>query len=227
LKLYPEESAAMLPSDYFQSFAHLTLRLMSRDDDLARDEALCRTEYGDDVAPVAVMRQRLENYPYGAFGLFEGEDLVGSLHLWPMQQQDAQDFYDGKVSYNDLWPMKMFDLVDAGGASLWRISNLLIHPRYRIASSHNPVAFLLASAMNSWAESGHLRYPVEVFTTAYTRQSQLLLQRFGFVQVREASQMKPGKPLFAVRADSKEGLFRGFAEHGLGGFFGEKGRETT
>ncbi len=217
----------MLPTDYFQSFAHLTLRLMSSDDDLVRDEALCRTEYGDDVAPVAVMRQRLHNYPYGAFGLFEGSELIGSLHLWPMHQDDAKDFYDGKTSYNDLWPMKMFDLVQQGGANLWRISNLLIHPRYRIASPHNPVAFLLASAMNSWAESGHMRYPAEVFTTAYTLPSQLLLQRFGFVQVREASQMKPGKPLFAVRAESKEGLFRGFAEHGLGGFFGEKGRETT
>ena len=217
----------MLPTDYFQSFAHLTLRLMSSDDDLAQDRALGRAEYGDDAAPVSIMRQRLEKYPYGAFGLFEGKDLVGSLCLWPIPSANAQDFYDGKIGYYDLWPMKMFDLVEQGGANLWRISNLLIHPRYRIASPHNPVAFLLASAINSWAESGHMRYPVEVFTTAYTLPSQLLLQRFGFVKVREASQMKPGKPLFAVRAESKEGLFRGFAEHGLGGFFGEKGRETT
>ena len=91
------------------------------------------------------------------------------------------------------------------------------HPSaaYRVPTADNPVALLLAHALNLWADSGHVSYPVELFSTGFTIQGQRLLERFGFAPEVPAEQMANQRPLFVKRATSKNDLFAILGQRGL------------
>ena len=101
------------------------------------------------------------------------------------------------------------------GAQFWYVGGMIIDPALRKPIKDNPIGMMLAMALNSWAESGRLQYPVTVFTAAYSPEGEALLRRFGFVLTRSADQMIDGDPLYCRSAASKNDLFEIFAQRGI------------
>jgi hypothetical protein len=82
---------------------------------------------------------------------------------------------------------------------------------------------MLAMALNSWAESGQLRYPLSVLTLAYSDEGAAMLKRFGFEKTRDRSQMPDEQPLYRRDATDKNDLFKAFAQRGIPCLFEDAG----
>ena len=100
-------------------------------------------------------------------------------------------------------------------AAHWYIGGMIIDSAYRKPHSGNPIGMLLTMALNNWADSGDLAYPVTIFSTAYSPEGEKLLRRFGFELVRAGDQMPDGDPLYQRVAADKNSLFKFFAQHGI------------
>ncbi|MBM3602235.1 MAG: hypothetical protein FJX22_00420 [Alphaproteobacteria bacterium] len=199
---------------YCQKFGDFTIRHARGQEDLIANIDLQIPEYNDDTWPIDPLMQVWARYPYAMYLLWEGERVVGDFHLWPADDDWADAFLAGQAGFEDFAPKSLAEvLVD--GCQRWRVGSLIIHPDYRKPTKMNPIGFLLAAALNDWAETSALKYPVQVFTTAYTPQSAALLRRFGFERIREPEQMANQKPLFALTANSKADLTNTLFRRGL------------
>jgi hypothetical protein len=203
------------PAPYCQKFGDFTIRHALDRQSFEADYQFQLAEYGNEAYSFEHMLKTWERYPLGAYLLWEGNRVVGDLHLWPVDDEWATSFIDGKIDYYvDFTPKSLADVL-VKGCQRWRVGSLIIHPDYRKPSKMNPIGFLLAAALNDWAETAALTYPVQVFTTAYTPQSAALLRRFGFERIREPEQMANNTPLYALTANSKSELTQTLFRRGL------------
>ena len=202
------------PAPYCQKFGDFTIRHARGREDLIANIHLQMPEYGDDTLPIEPLLEVWARYPYAMYLLWEGDHVIGDFHLWPAEDAWADSFLAGTAGYDDFAPKSLAQVL-AEGCQRWRVGSLIIHPDYRKPSKMNPIGFLLAAALNDWAETTALTYPVQVFTTAYTPPSAALLRRFGFERIREPEQMLNNKPLYAVTANSKSELTQTLFRRGL------------
>ena len=203
------------PAPYCQKFGDFTIRHARGRDDLIANIDLQLPEYGDYTWPIEHVMDIWARYPYAIYLLWEGDRVVGNFHLWPAEDAWADSFLAGQAGYKDFTPKSLAEVLSNDGCQRWRVSSLIIHPDYRKPSKMNPIGFLLAAALNDWAETAALTYPVQVFTTAYTPQSAALLRRFGFERIREPEQMANNTPLYALTANSKSELTQTLFRRGL------------
>ncbi|MFN9252559.1 MAG: hypothetical protein ACK6BL_01195 [Holosporaceae bacterium] len=202
------------PTPYCQKFGDFTIRHARGRDDLIANIELQLPEYGDDTWPIDPLMAVWARYPYAMYLLWEGDRVIGDFHLWPADDDWANSFLAGKAGYDDFNPKSLAEVL-SNGCQRWRVGSLIIHPDYRKPTKMNPIGFLLAAALNDWAETAALRYPVQVFTTAYTPPSAALLRRFGFERIRDPDQMMNQKPRDALSANSKSELTQTLCRRGL------------
>jgi RimJ/RimL family protein N-acetyltransferase len=79
------------------------------------------------------------------------------------------------------------------------------------------LAFLLAQALNLYAESPYLSYPVTISGRAYSKASQRLMERFGFESLGVETQYGPA---FVMQAADKNSLFAKLARVGVDRWLG-------
>jgi hypothetical protein len=206
---------AGLPPEYVVRLGEYSVRLVETDDDLRAVRDLKVLELGEEqTASLAQFRDWWRRYPFGIYGLFFQGELIGDFDIWPMADELAIGFIDGKLGYNDLIPQPMAQLI-ANPVHYWRIAGLFLRQDFRGQHKNNPIGLLLGHALNRWADSVGVTYPMTIFTTAFRIESQNMLQRFGFAQIKAASEMLNGKPLYSRSADSKNELFAALVERGL------------
>lgn len=214
----------VMPRQHYVRLGELTVRLAETQQDLENIHAIEYPVFGELAFTVAQQQAWLKRFPAGIFVMErdvstkaggQGTEFLGNFHLWPVAPDLANRFKQGQLTYSDLLPVTMADVVAAGGWPLWRIASLFVEAAYRVPTADNPVALLLAHALNLWADSGHVSYPVELFSTGFTIQGQRLLERFGFAPEVPAEQMANQRPLFVKRATSKNDLFAILGQRGL------------
>jgi len=201
-------------------YEQFVVRLASRMEDFENIHHAERAEMGDAAEPPSEIKRVWDDYPYGMFVLeevgAEGSNYVGTFMVIPVDKEVAKDFRVGRLSYKDLDKanLKLATVAQAGW-SMWRIWLLQIVPAYRKQTYRHLIPWLLAHAFDSWAESGAVRYPVEIFTTGFTAEGEAMLRRFGFDLETPGSQMLGGKPCYSRLAQDKNAIFAPLFDRGL------------
>ena len=201
-------------------FDNFVVRLASKTEDFENIYRAAYAELGEIAAIPDEIKRVWDDYPYGMYVLEEeggGSPVyVGTFVVVPVDERVAKDFRQGRVGYKDLDQanLKLATVAQAGW-SVWRIWLLQIVPAYRKQAYRHLIPWLLAHAFDSWAESGAVRYPVEIFTTGYTAEGEAMLRRFGFSLETPASQMLGGKPCYSRICHDKNEIFVPLFDRGL------------
>ncbi|MCA3249328.1 MAG: hypothetical protein INF41_02755 [Rhodospirillaceae bacterium] len=154
-------------------------------------------------------------YRYCFLVVLDGEKIVGNLSIHPVQDHDIAEVLADRRETRDLQSLTLEEL-QATPCRRWHISNLLILDEYRGAHLQ-ALAFLLAQALNLYAESPYLTYPVTISGRAYSKASQRLMERFGFESLGVETQYGPA---FVMQAADKNSLFAKLARVGVDRWLG-------
>jgi ribosomal protein S18 acetylase RimI-like enzyme len=208
----------MRPTNFRQIFrdSNYGVRLCAGEADIEALYALEFAEFGEDACSHQRILQLWHSYPDCFFVLTDGNQVIGSLRIWPVADEIADDFQAGRIGNAGLACRLTTAQLRQTPHARWSINSLAIHPNYRLGGKSAPIPLLLAYALNEWADSGLVAYPVEIMTTANSTAGQNLMTRFGFIQERAAEQMVDGRALYIKRAPDKNALFAVFAERGIG-----------
>jgi hypothetical protein len=210
----------MLTQAYFDRFYDWVVRPIKNQQDLKLLDAIDVANFGERAFSIERLETLHRRYPEGHRLCCLQDTIIGYITLWPMAKQMAEDFCGGKLREKDLLPIDIEQFQEEGGGTQdWYIGGMVIDPAFRRPIKDNPVGLLLAMAMNSWAESGKLSYPARVFTTAYSKEGEALLRRFGFELLRSGLEMPDGDPLYSRTALNKNDLFEVFIKHGIPNIF--------
>jgi len=202
------------PRQIFQD-AGYSVRYCAGEADTAAIYAIEFDEFGDRAAPLDRITGLWKHYPDCFFVLTEGDTVIGNLRIWPVADDIADGFQEGIIGNAGLEFRLTTAEVKARKHARWSIGSLAIHKDYRLGRKSNPVPLLLAFALNEWADSGMVAYPVEIMTTANSAGGRNLMSRFGFVEERPAEQMVDGRSLYVKRAANKNELFSAFGNRGI------------
>lgn len=146
-----------------------------------------------------------DKYESGLKALFHSDKVVGAFGLWPLSRKMAKQFKDGEVREGDLQPLELLE-TDSCKTRYWYVSGIVLRPALRKPTKTNPIVLLLTVGLNIWMESGHLDFPVEVSSIAYSNEGQRLLERFGFIKIRDLCNNVDPYPLYCLKARSKHDL---------------------
>lgn len=198
-----------------------TLRLAKNRQDFETIHVAEKAELGDVAASPDELEQWWRDYPYGIYLLEQkhqdgSKTHVGTFMIMPFEEKASNDFRQGRIGYHDLRNANLkVDQVIAAGWSIWRIALLQIVPAYRKLQYQELIPWLLAHAFNSWADSGVVRYPVQVFTTGFTAEGEAMLRRFGFTEETPGEKMAGGRPCYSITANDKNEVFSPLISRGL------------
>jgi len=201
-------------------YEQFVVRLAGKMEDFENIHHAAFAELGDVSAPPEEIKRVWDDYPYGMYVLEDQRPeetvYVGTFVVVPVDKASATNFRQGHLSYKDLDQanLKLATVAQAGW-SMWRIWLLQIVPAYRKQAYRHLIPWLLAHAFDSWAESGAVRYPVEIFTTGFTAEGEAMLRRFGFDLETPGSQMLGGKPCYSRLAQDKNAIFAPLFDRGL------------
>jgi hypothetical protein len=204
----------MLTQQYFDRFYDWVVRPIQSLDDQKRVHEIAQANFGQDTFPLHHIGDWHTTYPEGRRLLCAGNHIVGYVSIWPIAADQAQQFCRGDLTEKQLYPLSI-QQVRQQGSDHWYIGAVVIEASLRKPIKGNPIGFLLAMALNSWAETAGVQYPVTVFSPAYSAEGERLLQRFGFDLLRDGNQMPDGDPLYQRVAADKNSLFQSFAQHGI------------
>jgi len=208
----------MLSQRYFDRFYDWIVRPVQNERDLAWVNRMDHNNFGNQVAlPTELLQSWHESYPYGLRLLCHDDWIFGYISLWPISSKQASELAAGQLFEKDLHPIS-WNTVQEGSIHHWYIGGMIIDPALRKPIKDNPIGMILAMALNSWAESGVVDYPTEVFSIAFSSEGGALLRRLGFSEARSAADMPDGFPLYRRSALNKNDLFEIFAKRGIAHF---------
>ena len=205
----------MLPQRYFDRFYDWIVRPVQNEQDLAWVNNMDHSNFGTQAAlPTELLKSWHDSYPFGLRLLCHDDWIFGYISLWPITSQQASELAAGRLFEKDLCPIPSKN-VQADGTNHWYIGGMVIDPTLRKPFKGNPIGMILAMALNSWAESGVVTYPTEVYSIAFSSEGAALLSRLGFTEIKTAQEMPDGFSLYRRAAPSKNGLFEIFAQRGI------------
>lgn len=209
---------------YFIRMNGFTLRPIQTHAELVMIQQMEQPDYQDVTPSQDQMLGRWQNNPDCFLGLFWSEEgaetLIGHIRIYPISSELLNRFRQGEACYDDIWPLPLAE-VQRNGCNLWYIGSMIIDKSFRKPTKNNPIGLLLAHTLNAWADSGTLRYPINIYTTGLKLQSQAMLRRFGFKLDVPGELLANKAPLYVLNAESKNALFEPFVKRGLASGWGQ------
>lgn len=130
-------------------------------------------------------------YPMGArLLLFEGK-IVASMGIYPLYPQQAETFIAGEIRESSLEPVMEAECQQ--GIQHWYFSGIVVVEQWRYRGLLLP---LLETKLKTWANSGHLAYPLTLCGLAEYGIGAKILDRLGFTLHRKGIEMPDGCDLY-------------------------------
>lgn len=140
-------------------------------------------------------------YPLGSQCLMDGDRILASLGLYPLSEAQATDFYEGRIPESDLLPVTLAECED-NPQHYWYASGVVVIEGLRGWGS--PLKTLLQYALPLWGNSGHVAYPLHIYSVAEYEIGAKILSYLGFSQQRSAAEMPDGCALYAIEVVSPQ-----------------------
>lgn len=154
--------------------------------------------YGDNSIPFDPFYQWWTNYRYGSSNLFLKGQIIASIGIYPLSEDQAIAFKSGQIKEESLVPLTLDQCNQ--GASHWYWSGLVIVPEWQ---NRGLVKSLLRIGLGCWRSKGHIRYPLSLLALGQIEiDKKLLAQKLGFKKLKSGSEMPDGLDLFELSADS-------------------------
>jgi hypothetical protein len=155
-----------------------------------------------------------DSYELGLKVLVQGERIVGAFGLWPLSEEVARAFKDGRIVEHDLTPLTT-TAPDSLPSSHWYASGIVLARVLRKLHTLNPLITLLAVGLNIWMESGHVKYPAEITAMGYSEEGRRMIERFGFIKLRDMCSDHDRFPLYCLRVRTRSDLIGVLRKRGL------------
>ena len=143
-------------------------------------------------------------YPYGSRCLFLGGNIVASIGIYPLSQEQFNGFVNGEIAEGDLVPCLL------NKSDHWYFSGMVILPEYQ---NRGLARRLLRMGVGGWIRSGHLEYPAQVCGLAQTEAGRKALELMDFKRSKTGSKMPDGLSMYRAIFRGEESLsylFRGW-----------------
>lgn len=177
---------ARKPQLYFQHVADL--------DQLRQLWQIDQAAYLDCSLSFERFQEWWERYEFGSRVLLDGDQILASIGIYPLYDEQAAAFSAGTIPESDLKPV-LCDECEAEPRHNWYASGIVVAESLR-GSSNSPLKTLLQLGLNNWLRSGHVAYPLHLWSIAEYEVGARLLDFFGFVKVRDGSSLPDSCDLY-------------------------------
>lgn len=149
--------------------------------DLVRHESQLRElwqidahAYGDHSLAYEPFLDWWERYPFGSRCLILNGKIIASIGIYPLYPEQANLFSTGQISEGELHPVSLDDCKQ--GVANWYFSGLVIVPEFQNRRIVRPLVRL---GVREWMHSGHLTYPISLYSLGQTVRGQKVLKLWG------------------------------------------------
>lgn len=141
--------------------------------------------YGDHSLKFEPFLNWWQRYPMGSRCLLLEGRIVAGMGIYPLTHEQAQSFTAGQIAEGELQPMPEQDCESEGCAD-WYFSGLVIVPHFQ---NRGVVRRLIRLSVSEWMRSGHLRYPIALYSLGQTERGRKALELFGMRLTVPASRL--------------------------------------
>lgn len=144
-----------------------------------------------------------ERHQQGNTVVFSGNDIVASIGLWAISEEQSADFIEGKIRESEFSPVS-FEEGEAAPQQNWYASGIVLKKHLRRNLKNNPIKMLLERAIGEWFDSGRAAYPLRVIALAEYVEGENLLTRFNFMKIRDKANLPDGCDIYCLQLSSEE-----------------------
>ncbi len=184
------------PDDELQKLRIGLIRTPSQLEDLW---AIDNTAYGEASITMEQFRAMWEAYPLGLRVLFYGNEIIGAIGLWPLDEVWADKLKQAKIKESQLAASIMRPFVKKP-AKYWYISGIVLRTQL---IGGRCIKVLVSQGIGAWLKEAKISYPCEMLALASSASGRALLERFGFLLYQKESIMPDGFPLYLHDAASR------------------------
>lgn len=131
--------------------------------------------YGDHSLEFEPFLEWWNLYPHGSRCLFLKDKIVASIGIYPLSVEQSQAFRDGHLVESELRPVSIAQCAEEGVQD-WYVSGIVVVDEWQNRGLVRP---LIRSAIENWMNSGHIHYPVRLFSLGQTLKGVKALKLFG------------------------------------------------
>ena len=134
-----------------------------------------KDSYDTDAFSFELLKNMWKIYPYGANGLFDKNtnELIGACGLWPIKKTTFDEIIKGKKTEMDINARN----IDKKAKQYWYIGGIYLIPKYR---KTNAIKIFLKEILTSWHKEVKSNNVISIFSSAYSKDGELLLKKMGF-----------------------------------------------
>lgn len=166
--------------------------------------------YGDDSISYELFKDLWSAFPQGLIALYCDDRIIGAIGIWPLDSSWAERLKNGRIRERDLDPGSM-KKYRTRAAAFWHISGVVLSP----SASPRAVRTLLADGIRTWRIEAKIAFPSAFLALASSDEGRLMLERFGFFRIQNASAMPDKLPLYELVFDSTEDLIQAMRKRSL------------
>lgn len=140
-------------------------------------------------------------YSLGSKVLVVNDQIVSSIGIYPLTQDQYLSFSAGSLNENDLLPVSLKECKKTP-QQYWYLSGIVRDENYvHLGLKIHPLYHLLKESLGLWLDSGHLKFPIFITAIALNSSASALLTNSGFSQKEFG---KDGFPLYELELSSLE-----------------------
>lgn len=144
-----------------------------------------------------------ERHQQGNTVVFSGDDIVASIGLWAISEEQSAAFIEGGIRESDFMPVS-FEQCESVPQQNWYASGIVLKKHLRRNLKNNPIKMLLERAIGEWFDSGRAAYPLRVIALAEYVEGENLLTRFNFMKIRDKANLPDGCDIYCLQLNSEE-----------------------
>ena len=133
--------------------------------------------YGDDCPNWDIFSGWWKKYKAGLYGLFEENEVIGVIGIWPLKRKPFDELVNGKRREKEIKPASIHGTYELGDFHDWYISGISLQTRFRRTDA---IKQLVIDSLALWLKTGQIKTPLRLSAMAYSKDGETLLKRFGF-----------------------------------------------
>ncbi|MGL4629681.1 MAG: hypothetical protein ACRCVT_00645 [Leadbetterella sp.] len=160
-------------------------------DEFSKIDALYQSCFEESSIPTETLRSWWQTYTKGLIGLFEGDQLIGGLSIWPIDNTTFEAIFEGNLREKDILDKN----IDSKNKNKWYISEIAIQPQKR---NFKYLPVLLNRTFEQLEEEISDFTKSQILAMSYSNQGASLMRKLGFVQELYPSQTMDKMALYVL-----------------------------
>lgn len=144
-----------------------------------------------------------QRYPDGNTVVFSGDEIVASIGLWAIYEEQFRALSGGEICEMDIAPITLAEC-EQEPQRYWYASGIVLKKELRGKVKSNPIKLMIDAAISNWTESNRVAYPLKVLALGEYQQGINMLLNFGFQKIRDGVDLPDKCDLYCLEANEEE-----------------------